>query len=863
MMLPGIQNTSLIIFVVICLAVVTEQFAVATSLLTFPDWKNAEYIGGWNYNNSFYKFGPGGLLKANFQVPPTTDEELLSATVYIAVNGIAEVYVDGKRAGGSGVGRRVLEPALSQWERRMFYVELNVTELLHKNNDSLSKHHTLGIALGRGHWSHYQYGNVGAMVQLVVNGKSVLVTSSSSNIWYAHSGPILEDDLFNGEVFDGRIAYALEWNETFAGWASYNQNDTITAGWKHVANTSASFYRPPLLTSQDKSIPPTVTSVPSISKNITWFSEDTCVIDFGENGAGWTRLHVKNHIPTFKKNTTYSKIRVLEHKSSKGAQIFLAHGEMINLKTGDLFNQYPCPVPSRVCVNQTDHYISNGEGEEEVYEPRFTWHGYRYVKVKGCPSVIMPGGTVSRYNDVSYSNSGSSVSWACEMFAIRVRTNFSAVTSTTLSSRLTFPSSPILTSVATMIERTMLSNQIGYQTSCPQREKVAWTGDTLMTAPTLLLLFKEGIPYLRNYVRSLSDNFDLSFISDAPDGTIDDTVPHVQFQTNRNMADGSSTFPSHNGSSPGDNGGWTPVFPLTVKLLYETDGDAQFVKKYYARLKTFTKKMMEMCGNSVPPPPIRAGHSKCGFYGDWSNPLVRFATTRDTGRIISTSYTILQLDAMSEMAKAIGNEKDHLMYNTMASKQRARFDAFYWNETLMEYGTNHTFVQLNSIMAIRILYWNSPPQEMIINNTTGGNKEELFKANDTRKKMAKDALVKDIQSRGRRHTVGLIGWRYLFEVLSFIGETELAIDLLESRESPSLGFMLKKQGEGTTLWERWDEPSTNPNYISQENSTSLNHPMFGSVYAWLVGHKDEIDQILLRKRRREEEEKRGSGRKTK
>ena len=89
------------------------------------------------------------------------------------------------------------------------------------------------------------------------------------------------------------------------------------------------------------------------------------MIDFGENGAGWTRLHVKNHILINERDLTYSKSKLFQQRSSKGAQIYLAHGEMINSKTGDLFNQYACPVPSRVCVNQTDHFISNGEEVDE------------------------------------------------------------------------------------------------------------------------------------------------------------------------------------------------------------------------------------------------------------------------------------------------------------------------------------------------------------------------------------------------------------------------------------------------------------------------------------------------------------------
>ena len=81
---------------------------------SFPSWHKASYIGG-HYNSSLYKFGPGGLLRTRFVA-----KEISSATVYLAVNGIAEVYVDGQRAGGSGQGRRVLEPVLSQWEKRMF-----------------------------------------------------------------------------------------------------------------------------------------------------------------------------------------------------------------------------------------------------------------------------------------------------------------------------------------------------------------------------------------------------------------------------------------------------------------------------------------------------------------------------------------------------------------------------------------------------------------------------------------------------------------------------------------------------------------------------------------------------------------------
>eukprot|EP00663_Eupelagonemidae_sp_cell21sb_P012235 gene12235-biopygen7557 len=44
-----------------------------------------------------------------------------------------------------------------------------------------------------------------------------------------------------------------------------------------------------------------------------------------------------------------------------------------------------CDNPPHVCVNQTDQYIASGGGRMEEYEPRFTWHGFRYVRLTGCP----------------------------------------------------------------------------------------------------------------------------------------------------------------------------------------------------------------------------------------------------------------------------------------------------------------------------------------------------------------------------------------------------------------------------------------------------------------------------------------------
>ena len=514
----------------------------------------ANYIGS-SYPSPFgYRFGTGGLIRSSFSTATITSK-ISTAFVTFAVNGIAEIYINGQRIGGSefAPGRRVLDPALTQYEQRMFYVSINVTDLLNANGTT----NNIGIVLGRGHWGHYEYGKVGILLQLQVNHQIVLETNSfPNNTWYTTPSPIQDDDLFNGEFYNGSLAQELGWSSTFAKWS--NETEDPTNIWKPISTTSEynysptatnttenpqdDYYYPPILTNQEISIPPTVTSAPRQPIAIHWMNSTAAVVDFGENGAGWSRLEIVNHYNNNNNNDKYSNkysntsIPSLQHRT-----ITMEHTEMVHSLTKDVFNQFPCPIPTRVCVQQTNRYIRSKQAvnslnnNNEMYEPKFVWFGFRYVKVTGCTAIRMPGTATTTTIYTSFNNSfntslnnslnnsfnnsfnnqtkplSNSSTVTCIVTAIRASTNFTA--STTRPS-LTFPDAPILTKISNMITRTVLSNQIGYQTSCPTREKVAWNGDTLVTAPTLLLLVnqQQGIQYLRNYVRSLADNFDLSLI---------------------------------------------------------------------------------------------------------------------------------------------------------------------------------------------------------------------------------------------------------------------------------------------------------------------------------------------------------------
>ena len=95
------------------------------------------------------------------------------------------------------------------------------------------------------------------------------------------------------------------------------------------------------------------------------------IADARENGAGWTHLTLLGAVPP-------------------GAVVTLAHAEMRRSDGSALTNQFPCANRQHTCVNQTDTYVAaggGGAGAVETWQPRFTWHGFRYVEIRGCPLV--------------------------------------------------------------------------------------------------------------------------------------------------------------------------------------------------------------------------------------------------------------------------------------------------------------------------------------------------------------------------------------------------------------------------------------------------------------------------------------------
>ena len=274
----------------------------------------------------------------------------------------------------------------------------------------------------------------------------------------------------------------------------------------------------------------------------------------------------------------------------------------------------------------------------------------------------------------------------------------------------------------------------------------------------------------------------MPFENPGANGSVSDTVPHLQFQDERRG--GHRGWPIANGSWPGDNGGFQAVFPIALRLAFDWFGDVELLRDVFPSLVLYMAAMERTCG--VVPPPFPApnprsvppGSAKCGFYGDWSAPTSRFASTNATGQMISAYFTIAQWDAAATIAKALGNASESGSgsgsemarvwaepWAAKAEEGRRRFDSAFWNASKDEYAV---MVDVTGELIYLPLHFHANPSHNNLSRSnltyltrTGPGDDNEWRqtyqalalalnasSSASRAEMALSALVDDINARG-------------------------------------------------------------------------------------------------------------------
>jgi len=450
--------------------------------------ENAYGAGPWG--NQVVVPSPAPLLRKAF----TVSQPVASARLLTTALGLQET-----RLNGAKVGTDALAPGWTDYTKRLQYKEYDVSGQIRQGSN------VLGAYLGNG-WFSGGVGFAGAQLygaqpyysaQLVVtftDGSSTTVKTDSS--WKVTAGPIRFDDLYNGEEYDARAE--------LPGWDSPGFDDSA---WNSpVVRTAA---KPALVSQVDNGVRIQQEIRPT---SLTQPKPGVWVFDLGQNFTGWDRLRVSG---------------------PAGTTVQLRHAEVLN-PDGTIY------TANLRGARQTDKYTTKGTAE--IYEPRFTVHGYRYVELTGMTPTM---DTI---------------------------TGLAAWTSGAQPGTLT-TSNALINQLQHNIVGGERSNMLSIPTDCPQRdERLGWTGDiAIFSATSTFNVDVHG--FLDKFADDLTD-------AQRSDGAFTDVAPAVAIG-------GAGT------AGWGDAG---VIIPYTVWQRY---GDIQTVNDHFVAMTRWVDYLRSTSGSDL------------------------------------------------------------------------------------------------------------------------------------------------------------------------------------------------------------------------------------------------------------------------
>ncbi len=538
-----------------------------TGLLHRSDW-TAEWIGPAPQPRDTGST-PSPLLRKEFEVRG----RVRSARLYVTSLGLDIAYLDGRR-----VGDAELTPGWTSYHHRLQYRTYDVTAMLRQGDNAVGA--MLGDGWYRGYlgFNHQRnlYGEHRALLLQLdiryVDGHTQRVVSDGS--WRTTDGPVRSSDIYDGETYDARLDHA--------GWKSPGYDDARWAPVVVMPAPAARLVAP---------VAPPVRRVREIEPiSIRKAPDGELVFDLGQNFAGWARLRVRGPRGT---EVTMRFAEVLDHDG--------------NIYTANLRR-----------AKQTDRYILKGGGTE-VFEPHFTYHGFRYVAVSGLP---MPPDS-------------------------------STITGIALSSDLeqtgTFATSDtMLNKLQHNIVWGQRSNFMGVPTDCPQRdERLGWTGDAQVFSRTAAFNM-EVDGFFSHWLADLA-------IDQHADGSVPWVIPNPMGGDSTDMA---------------GTAGWGDAAVIVPWTMYLAYGDLGLLARQYPSMRAWVDFEARQTG---PDHIWRPGWQ----FGDWlayhSTDAGYPGATTGTD-FIATAFLAHSADLLSRAAAVLGKTADADRYAALFRTERAAFD---------------------------------------------------------------------------------------------------------------------------------------------------------------------------------------------
>ena len=508
---------------------------------------------------------PSPILRKTFNVTRPIRE----ATLFITALGMYQAFVNGKKTGNDE-----LTPGWTSYRERVQYQQYNITTQVRQGENAI------GVMLGSGWYRGY----IGFSGQKDFYGKKLALKCqldivyadgtheriNSDESWLSSTGSVRSSEIYHGEKIDARKAQQ--------GWAGAGFS---ADGWTPVR----------IRTDQAPAIVPTVNA--PVRKHETFKAAKIIatprgerVIDFGQNLVGWVRVQLSG---------------------KSGDSITLSHAEVLD-KQGNFYTD------NLRAARQQNTYILRGDGDE-VFEPHFTFQGFRYVRIEHWQGELHP-----------------------EMFtAIALYSDMPVTGSFTCSD-------PLVNQLQHNIQWGQKGNFLDVPTDCPQRdERLGWTGDAQAFARTAT--FNMDVQaFFAKWLKDLAaDQFD--------NGGVPFVIPNVL------------------GPGAGNACGWADAATIIPWTMYLAYGDKQILEQQYESMKAWVGYIQKVSKNDL---------WNSGFhFGDWlfytvDNDVSGRAAVTDK-YLLAQCFYAYSVEIMARTAKVLGRSADLQQYEALLARVKEAF----------------------------------------------------------------------------------------------------------------------------------------------------------------------------------------------
>lgn len=533
---------------------------------------------------------PSPILRREFE----TQKEIKSATAYITAHGLYEAAINGQR-----IGDAYFTPGWTNYQKRLQYQAYDVTDLIGQGAN------TIGVTLGSG----WYRGSLGAENKKDIYGSEVALlfqldieymdgetaTVISDGEWKSSTGEIQNSEIYHGETIDARLEKA--------GWQLSGFDDTE---WQrvylveHPKDVLVNTINEPIK-KQEIFQPVQILTTP----------KGETVLDFGQNMVGWV---------------------MVKASGKSGKKIVLSHSEVLD-KEGNFY------MENLRSAKQQNTYILKGEGEE-VFEPHFSYQGFRYVRVDEYPEKEVKA---ENFTAVAlYSDMPPAGQFEC--------------------------SDSLLNQLQHNIQWGQRGNFFDVPTNCSQRdERMGWTGDAQVFSRTAMFNF-DVEKFFAKWIEDLSTD-------QREDGWVPWVVPNVM------------------GQEQGAAAGWgeaATVIPWNMYLVY---GDKKQLKDQYPIMKGWVDYMV---ANST-------GYlwNTGDQFGDWLSYTVNndlYGKSAFTDKyFIAQCFFAHSTQLLIQAAEVLEKEYDVSHYNSVLSKIKGAF----FNEYLTPNGATLSNTQTSYVLALQ------------------------------------------------------------------------------------------------------------------------------------------------------------------